>query len=124
MAPAMPVPADGIARFTMDKHIQGDLDAISHGEMLSGGDPKLGAAGYVAIERVTGTLAGKAGSFALQQSATMDKSGAKPTVLVVPGSGTGQLAAVSGTFTIRQEHGQHYHDFDYQLSEPASLRPN
>ena len=115
--PGAPAPAEGLARFTMDKQLHGDLEGTSHGEMLSGGDPKLGAAGYVAIERVAGTLQGREGSFALQQSATMDRSGAKLTIVVVPGSGTGELAGIGGTFTIRQEGGQHFYDFAYTLPE-------
>ncbi len=71
--------------------------------MFGGGNPKQGAAGYVAIEVVTGALAGKHGSFALQHSATMDASGSNMTVLVVPGSGTGELKGLAGTFTIKIE---------------------
>jgi hypothetical protein len=89
----------------------------SKGEMFSGGDPKAGTAGYVAIEMVTGTLAGKHGSFALQHSATMDASGPKMTVIVVPGSGTGELKGIAGTFTIWIEGGQHLYDLDYTLPE-------
>jgi hypothetical protein len=75
--PLTPAPAEGLSRFSIDKQIHGDLEATSKGEMFSGGDPKQGAAGYVAMEVVTGTLKGKKGSFALQHSATMDQSGNK-----------------------------------------------
>jgi hypothetical protein len=85
--------------------------------MFSGGDPKQGAAGYVAIEVVIGTLNGKLGSFALQQFGTMDASGPKMQVIVVPGSGTGELKGISGTFTIRIENGQHFYGLDYTLPE-------
>ena len=61
MAPLTPGPAEGLGRFSIDKEIHGDLEATSKGEMISGGDYKLGEAGYVAIELVTGTLAGKKG---------------------------------------------------------------
>jgi hypothetical protein len=115
--PLTPAPAEGLGRFSIDKQIHGDLEATSKGEMLSGGDPKQGEAGYVAIEVVTGTLAGKHGSFALQHSATMDRSGYKMTVIVVPGSGTGELKGIAGTFTIHIEKGQHSYDFDYTLPE-------
>jgi hypothetical protein len=71
----------------------------------------------VAIEMVTGTLAGKKGSFALQHSATMDANGPKMTVIVVPGSGTEELKGIAGTFTIRIEGGQHFYDLDYTLPE-------
>jgi hypothetical protein len=113
--PLTPPPAEGIGRFSINKQIHGDLEATSKGEMFSGGDPKQGNAGYVAIEVVTGTLAGKTGSFALQHSATMDQSGYKMTVIVVPGSGTGELKGISGTFTIHIEKGQHSYDLEYSL---------
>ena len=71
----------------------------------------------MAIEVVTGTLAGKHGSFALQHSATMDHSGFKMSVTVVPGSGTGELKGITGTFTIHIENGQHSYDFEYMLPE-------
>jgi len=69
----------------------------------------------VAIEVVTGTMAGKHGSFALQHSATMDQSGRKMTVIVVPGSGTGDFKGISGTFEIKVESGQHSYDLEYTL---------
>jgi len=113
--PLSPSPAEGLTRYTINKVIHGDLEATTKGEMFGGGDPKQGAAGYVAIELVTGTLDGKQGSFALQHFATMDGSGPKMQVIVVPGSGTGELKGIAGTFTIRIENGQHNYDFDYSL---------
>ena len=71
----------------------------------------------VAIEVVTGTLAGRRGSFALQHMATMEKGGQKMEVLVIPGSGTGELAGITGTFAIRIEGGQHFYEMDYTLPE-------
>ncbi len=115
--PLTPAPAEGLARYSIDKQIHGDLEATTKGEMFSGGDPKAGAAGYVAIEVVTGTLAGKHGSFALQHFATMDNSGPKMNVIVVPGSGAGELKGIAGTFAIKIESGQHSYDFEYTLPE-------
>jgi hypothetical protein len=115
--PLTPTPAAGLSRFTINKVIHGDLEATTIGEMLAGGDPRQGAAGYVAIEVVTGTLGGKHGSFALQHFATMDASGPKMQVIVVPGSGTGDLKGIEGTFNIRIEDGKHFYDFDYTLPE-------
>ncbi len=117
VVPLTPAPAEGLARFSIDKEIHGDLEATTKGEMFSGGDPKAGAAGYVAIEVVTGTLAGKHGSFALQQMATMDASGRKMEVVVVPGSGTGELKGIAGTFTIKIADGKHSYDLEYSLPE-------
>ena len=115
--PLTPAPAEGLARFSINKVFRGDLEGASQGEMFSGGDPKAGAAGYVAIEVVTGTLGGKKGSFALQHSATMDKSGNKMTVLIVPGSGTGELKGIAGTFEIQIANGQHAYELKYTLPE-------
>ncbi len=117
VVPLTPAPADGLSRFSIDKEIHGDLEATTKGEMFSGGDPKLGTAGYVAIEVVTGTLAGKKGTFALQQMATMDASGRKMQVVVVPGSGTGELKGIAGTFTIVIAGGKHSYDMEYTLPE-------
>ena len=117
MQPLSPAPAEGVSRMSIDKEVHGDLEASTRGEMLSAGDPKGGAAGYVAMEVVSGTLGGKTGSFALQHSATMDTSGRKLLVTVVPGSGTGGLKGIAGTFTIIIANGQHSYDFAYTLPE-------
>lgn len=108
-------PAEGLGRFALDKQLHGDLEGTSKGEMLTAGDRRTGAAGYVAMEMVSGTLHGKKGSFALQHAGTMDAGGVKLTVTVVPGSGTGELQGISGAFTIHNQGGQHSYDFDYAL---------
>ena len=115
--PLTPAPAEGLARFSIDKEIHGDLEATTKGEMFSGGDPKTGAAGYVAMEVVTGTLARKSGSFALQHFATMDSGGPRMSVMVVPGSGTGELKGIAGTFAIKVDGGVHSYDLEYTLPE-------
>jgi hypothetical protein len=117
LQPLTPSPAEGLSRFSIDKQIHGDLEATSKGEMFSGGDPKRGLAGYVAIEVVTGSLNGKHGSFALQHMASMDESGRKMSVMIVPGSGTGELKGISGTFDIQIANGQHSYDLEYRLLE-------
>jgi Protein of unknown function (DUF3224) len=83
--------------------------------MISAGDPKAGEAGYVAMEIVTGTLKGRAGSFALMHRATMSGGTAAMEVTVVPGSGTQALRGLAGTFIIHINGGQHSYDFDYTL---------
>jgi hypothetical protein len=113
--PLTPPPAEGLSRFSLDKEIHGDLEATSKGEMMGGGDYKQGTAGYVAIEMITGSLNGKHGSFALQHSSTMDQSGAKMNIIVVPGSGTDELKGIAGTFTIKIENGKHDYELDYTL---------
>lgn len=115
--PLTPPPAEGLNRLSINKKLTGDLEGVTRGEMFSGGDPKLGAAGYVAIEVFSGTLAGKSGTFALQHSATIDQSGQKMSVIVVPGSGTGSLKGIAGAFTIKIENGHHSYDLLYTLPD-------
>lgn len=112
-------PAEGLGRFSLDKQMHGDLEAVSQGEMLTAGDLKKGEAGYVAIERVTGVLNGRRGSFAMQHSATMDKTGMRLRVIVVPGSGTNELQGIAGTFTIIVVAGEHSYELDYTLPESS-----
>lgn len=108
--------AAGLVRMSLDKEFHGDLEATSQGEMLSVLDRTLGSGGYVAMERVTGTLSGRTGSFVLQHSATMNRSAADMKIFVVPDSGTGDLAGLAGTMAIRIDGKQHFYDFDYDLN--------
>jgi hypothetical protein len=104
---------------SLDKQFHGDLEGTSQGEMLSVLDREKGSGGYVAMERVTGTLQSREGSFVLQHDATMNRGAAKMDIRVVPDTGTGQLAGLSGSMTIRIEGKQHFYDFEYTI-EPAS----
>jgi hypothetical protein len=112
--------ADGTAdvgRMTIDKTFHGDLEASSIGQMLAVRTPTDGSAGYVAMERVTGTLAGKTGSFALQHSGSMDKGAQSLSVTVVPDSGTDGLTGIAGRMNIIIEGGKHRYEFEYTLPE-------
>ncbi len=104
-----------LSRMSLDKHFHGDLEAASKGEMLTAGAPAQGSAGYVAIEHVTGTLHGRAGAFSLQHSGSLTHGVPQLTVTVVPGSGTGQLAGLTGSMTITNTAGKHTYDFEYAL---------
>jgi hypothetical protein len=104
-----------LGRLSIDKQFHGDLEATSQGEMLSAGTVTPGSAGYVAIERVTGTLAGKSGSFVLQHSATLNRGTPTLNISVVPDSGTEGLTGISGTMNIIIEGGKHSYEFDYTL---------
>ena len=104
-----------LGRLTIDKRFHGALDATSRGEMLSARTAVQGSAGYVAIERVTGTLAGRRGSFVLQHTGVMDRGGRQLTITVVPDSGTGELAGLTGRMNIIIEAGAHRYEFDYTL---------
>ncbi|NUO73143.1 MAG: DUF3224 domain-containing protein [Frateuria sp.] len=104
-----------LGRMTIDKQFQGDLQASSLGEMLSAGTVVTGSAGYVAIERISGALHGRQGSFVLMHFGLMDRGTPSMRVTVVPDSGTGELAGIRGELTIRIERGQHEYGFDYEL---------
>src|SRR6266436_9158564 len=101
-----------LARMSIDKQFHGDLEGSSQGEMLSAGTSVKGSAGYVAIERVSGTLKGRKGSFVLQHSGTLTRGTPTLTVSVVPDSGTDRLEGLTGTMTIRIESGKHLYEFD------------
>ncbi len=104
-----------LGRMSIDKRFRGDLEAVSKGEMLSAGSPQSGSAGYVAVERVTGVLQGRRGSFTLQHHATMHAGEHELHVGVVPASGTDELAGISGSMTIVISGGRHRYELDYEL---------
>jgi len=104
-----------LGRFSIDKEFHGDLEATSKGQMLSAGTDVKGSAGYVAIERVIGTLHGKRGTFVLQHNGVMTRGAPQLTIIVVPDSGTGELTGLSGTMQINIADGRHSYDFDYTL---------
>jgi hypothetical protein len=87
------------------------------GQMLSSGTAVPNSAGYVAIERVEGTLHGKPGTFVLQHNAIMNKGEAMLNVIVVPDSGTGELTGLSGQMNIIIKEKKHYYEFEYVLPE-------
>ena len=118
---ATDTPTEGspLGRLTIDKQFHGDLDATSKGEMLTAGSTTIkNSAGYVAVERVTGTLHGKRGTFALQHNGVMTRGEGKLTITVVPDSGTGDLTGLAGTMTIDISNGKHSYTFEYTLGAP------
>lgn len=105
-----------LGRMSLDKQFHGPLEASSKGEMLSIMTEVKGSAGYVAIERVTGTLDGRSGSFVLQHNATMDRGTPQLNIIVVPDSGTGELAGLRGKMEIDiQPGGKHFYNFVYEI---------
>lgn len=106
-----------IGRLSIDKQFHGDLEGSSKGQMLASGTPAGGAAGYVAIEVVTGELNGRTGSFVLQHVGFMQGGEAQMTVTVIPGSGTGELTGLAGSMVIIIEGKQHSYDFEYTLAK-------
>jgi hypothetical protein len=116
-----PHPADdaaaepAVGRLAIDKRFHGELDGTSRGEMLAAQTGVKGSAGYVAIEKVTATLAGRRGSFVLQHTGTMTRGSPQLVISVVPDSGTEQLAGLAGTMAIEVADGKHSYVFDYTL---------
>ncbi|MFL5807267.1 MAG: DUF3224 domain-containing protein [Roseiflexaceae bacterium] len=106
-----------LSRLSIDKQFHGDLEATSKGTMLAAGTATEGSAGYVAIERVSGTLQGRSGTFVLQHNGIMARGARQLTITVVPDSGTDQLVGLAGTMTIDIVDGKHLYDFAYTLAE-------
>jgi hypothetical protein len=111
----IPQPDERIGRMTLDKQFHGDLEGVSKGQMLAVRGEVKDSAGYVAMERVEGTLAGKTGTFALQHSGTINRGVPEQSVTVIPDSGTGELAGLSGKMTIKIADGKHSYEFEYAL---------
>jgi hypothetical protein len=105
----------GIGRMSLSKTFSGDLAGHGEGEMLGFMNKTSGSGGYVAMETVRGTLAGRRGSFVLQHSSTMESGAASQAIQVVPGSGTDELAGLSGRLDISREDGRHAYEFAYSL---------
>jgi hypothetical protein len=108
-----------LGRLSLDKQFSGDLNALSKGEMLSAGGSVKGSAGYVAIERVTGSLEGRAGSFVLMHTGTMTRGAPGLIIAVVPDSGTQELAGLSGSMNINIVDKKHFYEFEYTLENGA-----
>ena len=106
-----------IGSMSIDKRFSGGLEGRSLGQMLAVRTAIPGSAGYVAMERVTGTLAGRQGSFALQHSGTMNNGAQALSITVVPDSGTEGLTGLTGTMEIKIEGGNHHYSFRYALPD-------
>jgi hypothetical protein len=107
-----------VARMLLYKEFHGDLDAVARGEMMAAHEPLTGAGVYVALDRVTGTLHGKSGSFLMAHRGIANADGQQLDIVIVPGSGTGQLTGITGSVGIEIEEKKHFYTIDYTL--PAS----
>jgi hypothetical protein len=109
-------PADApVARMTLYKEFRGDLEAVAHGEMLAAHEPLTGAGVYVAIDRVAGTLHGRAGTFLMAHRGVRTADGQHLDITIVPGSGTGQLAGITGSVGIEIVGKEHFYSVEYEL---------
>lgn len=116
IVPATPELDGAINRFTLRKSFTGDLEGSGSGLMLSGGDPASGSAGYVAIEVVRGTLQGRSGQFALMQLGRMHGGDHELRYDIVPGSGTDELAGITGALALEIEaDGTHHFTLTYDV---------
>ena len=105
-----------LGRFLLDKHYHGDLEGTGEGQMLTAGSPQKGSAAYVAVERVTGALQGRTGSFNLTHVGTMNRGALQLSVVIVPDSGTGELQGIAGTLEIKIADGKHSYELNYTLA--------
>jgi hypothetical protein len=119
VAPVAEDKADGstLGRYSLDKQYHGDLNATAKGEMLTAGTDVKGSGAYVAVERVTGTLNGRKGSFVLVHKGTMAYGSTQLEIAVVPDSGIDQLTGISGKLNIIMADGKHLYDFEYSLPD-------
>ncbi|MFZ6863915.1 DUF3224 domain-containing protein [Undibacterium sp. Ji67W] len=104
-----------LGRMSIAKQFYGELNAHSLGEMLASRSVTPGSAGYVAMERVTGTLLGKKGSFVLMHLGSMQSGASELKIQVVPDSGSEELIGLSGLMQIEIKDGQHFYTFDFSL---------
>ena len=106
-----------VGRLLIDKQFHGALEATSKGQMLACSTNVEGSAGYVAMERVSGVLQGRRGTFALQHNGLMNRGAPQLSITVSPDSGTEQLVGLAGTMTINIVDGKHFYEFVYTLAE-------
>jgi hypothetical protein len=106
-----------LGRMLLIKKFTGDLEADARGQMLTAATATKGSAVYVAIDHVQGRLAGREGGFMLHHLGVMDRGAPMLAVRVVPDSGTGELAGLSGDLRINIVDGKHFYEFDYCFLE-------
>ena len=103
-------------RNVVRKEFSGDMVGASEAQMIAVFTGTPGSAGYVAIEHFTGSVGKKSGSFVLQHSGVMNRGDAQLTITIVPDSGTGELAGISGTLEIDNDDGEHSYVLDYEYA--------
>jgi hypothetical protein len=116
LTPQQSAPDAPIAHMLLYKEFRGDLEAIAHGEMMAASEPLTGAGVYVALDRVTGTLHGKSGSFLMAHRGIRNADGQELSIVIVPGSGTGQLTGITGTVGIEIVGKEHFYTMDYEMA--------
>ena len=102
-----------LGRMSLDKQYHGDLEATAKGEMLTAMTAVKDSAVYVAVERVSGTLHGKRGTFMMSHTGVMERGAQRLAIAIVPDSGTDELAGIGGTMTIEIKDKKHYYSIEY-----------
>jgi len=103
----------GLGRMSLDKQYHGDLEATAQGEMLTAMTAVKESGVYVAVERVSGTLHGKRGTFMMHHTGVMERGAQRLAIAIVPDSGTDELAGIEGTMTIEIKDKKHYYSIEY-----------
>ena len=96
-----------LTRATVAKTFTGDIEGEGHVEylMMYRSD---GSASFVGLERLTGRIDGKSGTFVLERTGAFENAQAKESYVVIPGSGTGELRALRGQGASAVGHGTDY----------------
>jgi hypothetical protein len=104
----------GLAAYTIDKVWHGDIEGTSKGQMTA--TQLEGEAGlYIALEKVTATIGGRRGTFVFEHRGYMAKGVQELSIRIVPGSGTGELAGISGKLEVKIEDKKHFYEVEYSL---------
>jgi hypothetical protein len=111
--------AEGVlGRQSIEKVFKGELAGTSRGEMLAYWSAETSSGAYVAIERFTGTIGGRTGSFLLVHKGIMERGGGPPLdITVAPASGDGELKGITGSMDIILEGGRHDYVFQFTLPD-------
>ena len=104
-----------LGRMEIDKVFQGQLDGTGAVHMTYVRTPVETSAGYVAVERIAGSLDGRQGSFVVLHVGVAQSDDSSLEVTIVPDSGTGELAGIAGSMAISEVAGVHHYTLDYQL---------
>ncbi len=118
MKPEPPYDSDAgvtLARASFDKTFAGALTAVSTVQMLAARTAIENSAGYVAIERIVGSVAGRTGSFVVVHVGLMNRGARALTVQIVPDSGTQELTGIAGSMSIEIVDAKHTYQLDYTL---------
>ena len=106
-----------LTRASVTKSYTGDIEGDAQVEylMMYRSD---GSAAFVGLERVTGRIGDKAGTFVLQRTGVFESGQAKESYSVIPGSATGELRGLRGDGNTAVGHGmEHPFTLRYAFSE-------